>query len=364
MKTITLVVLFISTLAAQSLSNKKAQEFIDALINNSVSLETYVLPEELAISKRLGITYEGVKNKFLISYEIPVEIQLGIKNGTVDPSIAVESIDDQFSILHFECVSKNYKTKYYFKNGYLISLPYFYYKDWEKIESENFIFYVSEPSYYNQNSIDKLENFVKNIFSILKYTEEEKQFLKKEKLIYLLCKDEDEIENLTGYKARGMGNLAYDYVITTYNCHYHELLHILINYKMHKLPLYTHPFFQEGFAVAFGGRGGYEPGVVLNLGKFLEQSGFLKFSQLLSFDEYKTIDVSMSYPLSGLYNLFLIQEIGIENYFKLYKKYSSGNISGSVIDSTELPLHLKWDDFVNNYSNDQEIVIDFIEEDF
>ena len=76
----TLIFLLIITVPFQifpqqnSLTHKRASQFIEAMINNSDSLDSFVLPEELAISKRLGITYEGVKNKFLISYEIPSEI--------------------------------------------------------------------------------------------------------------------------------------------------------------------------------------------------------------------------------------------------------------------------------------------------
>lgn len=359
-----LILLLAHDAVSQSLTNKRSEEFINALIGNSNSLENFVLPEELAISKRLGISYRGVEHKFLISYEIPKEIIKEIKNGRTGYTFYIEKIEDEFSILHFEYADMNYKTRYYFQNNYLISLPYFYYKDWQSIESEHFIFYVSEPKFFNQYSIDRLEKFVKNIFYILKYTEEEKQLLKKERLIYLLCKDEDEIENLTGYKVRGMGNLAYDYVITTYNCHYHELLHILMNFKLKNLPLFTHPFLQEGFAVALGGRGGYEPGIILNLGTFLEQSNFLKANQLLNSYEFKNYDVSMTYPLSGLYSLFLIDEIEIEKYLELYLKYSYENIGGMIIDSTEFPSELKWNHFVNNFSNDEEIKIDFSEEDF
>jgi hypothetical protein len=364
MRAIALFIFIIPTLVAQSLSNDRTIKFIDALINRSDSLEAFVLPEELAISKRLGITYEGVKNKFLISYEIPVEIQRGIKDGNFHYSINTESIDDQFSILHFECSEKNYKTTYYFQNGYLISPPYFYYKDWQKIESEHFIFYVSEQNYFSEYAINQLENFVKNILVVLNFTHEEKEILKKEKLIYILCKNEDEIEKLTGYKARGMGNLAYDYVITTYNCHYHELLHILMNYKLKNLPLFTHPFLQEGFAVAYGGRGGYEPGIILNLGKFLEQSDFLTVNALFNANEFKNYDASMSYPLSGLYNLFLINEIGIDKYLKLYLKYSSETIITNSIDSTVLPSEINWKYFVNKYSNNEEIIVNFSNDDY
>lgn len=62
-----------------TLTNERASLFIEAMINSSDSLESFVLPEELALSKRLGITYESVKNKFLISYDIPGEIINEIK---------------------------------------------------------------------------------------------------------------------------------------------------------------------------------------------------------------------------------------------------------------------------------------------
>lgn len=342
---------------SQSLTIERASAFIESMKTDSDSLGAFVLQEELEISKRLSITYDGVKTKFLISYEIPQQVIKEIKEESLKYTLSIEKIDGEFSILNFK--TDNFKTKYYFKNGFLISPPYFFSKGWKKIESEHFIFYVSEPELFNQYSVNQLEDFVKNIFSVLKFTDEEKKTIQKEKLIYILCKDENEIEKLTGYKARGMGNLAYDYVITTYNCHYHEVLHILLNFKLKSLPLYTHPFFQEGFAVAFGGRGGYEPGIILNLGKFLEQSEFLNKNQLLNADEYKSYDVSMSYPLSGLYNLFLIQELGIDSYLKLYLKYSSGNVTGSVINPADLPEETKWNNFVSSFTNDGEIGINF-----
>ena len=101
------------------LTQEKASRFIEAIINNGDSLESLVLPEELSLSKRLGIAYEGVKNKFLISYEIPDEIINGIKNGKADYKINIENVDEQFSILHFEVPAMNYKTEYYFKNEFL-----------------------------------------------------------------------------------------------------------------------------------------------------------------------------------------------------------------------------------------------------
>jgi hypothetical protein len=346
-----------------NLTNERASNFIEAIITGSDSLENFVFPEELAISKRLGIQYEGVKNKFLISYEIPAKIIKEIKNRQINYNIDIQNIDDEYSILNFVVSSKNYKTKYYFKNQYLISPPFFYFIDWERIESEHFIFYVSEPVFFNQYSIDMLEQFIVEMFSDMNYTREEIQHLKENKIIYILCKDEDEIELLTGYKARGLCNLAYDYLITTYNCHYHELVHLLMNFKLKELPLYTHPFFQEGLAVALGGRGGKEPSVILNLGHFISESEFMDYNELMNANNFKNYDASMSYPLSGLYNKFLLSSFSFENFVELYRKYSSSNVSQSIISPDDLPDISKWEDFLDGYSTDN-ISIDFNEESY
>lgn len=359
------ILFYLSTTSlSQSLSNERATQFINAMINDSDSLANFVYPEELQVSKRLGITYKGVENKFLISYEIPKQIIEEIKNKKVDYNVLIEQLDDEYSILHFEVKQKNYKTSYYFKNEFLISPPYFFYKEWERIESKYFTFYISDPEYFNKYSVNRLEEFISDIFSVLNYTEYETKKIKEEKIIYILCKDEDEIEKLTGYKARGMFNLAYDYIITTFNCHYHELLHLLLNYKLKDLPLYTHPLLQEGFTVAFGGRGGKEPEVILNLGYFITESNFLDYKELMRSDEFRNLSASMSYPLSGLYNDFLISQIGIDNYLKLYLKYSVDNINVLNISPDDLPLESEWHKFINEGNQYEQIKVELDEEEF
>ena len=354
--------LFITLATAQSLRSKRADHFIEAMIKNDNSLESYVLPEELAISKRLGITYEGVKNKFLISYEIPDEIINKIKSGEINYKINIEKLDEHFSILHFEVPEKNYETHYYFKNGWLISPPYFYYKNWKKMESDNFIFYISDPDYFNEASIKELENFLWHVSIPLDFDHKLESQLKKNKIIYILCKDEDEIEKLTGYKARGMYNLAYDYIITTYNCHYHELVHLLVNFRLKTLPLYTHPFLQEGLAVALGGRGGKEPEVILNLGKYIAESGFMEYSELLISEEFKNIDASISYPLAGLYNQFLLNKLlSFNNYAQLYRKFSGVKIDDLSIERDELPDDVEWLEFLTERDRNIPVRVDINE---
>ncbi len=156
---------------------------------------------------------------------------------------------------------------------------------------------------------------------LLQINKDRVNLLQKEKINYILCKDENEIKTISGFDTRGIYILAYDEVITTFNTHYHELSHLLMNFKLQNLPLYTLPFFQEGFAVAVGGRGGIGRNILLNIGYFLEKSNYLKFNSILSKKDFVSENASMAYPAAGLYNYFLISNYGINSYIKLYLKY-------------------------------------------
>jgi hypothetical protein len=144
--------------------------------------------------------------------------------------------------------------------------------------------------------------------------------------------------------------LAQDYVVTTYNTHYHELVHFLINFKLKNLPLYTHPFLQEGLAVAFGGRGGLQVHTIFETATFLVKSGFADYPELLTRKDFINTDASISYPISGLYVDFLIKRIGIEKFIELYKKYSASNNFNIIenIDKNDLPAEENWKLFVDS----------------
>jgi hypothetical protein len=224
----------------------------------------------------------------------------------------------------------------------------YYTRKWHRIESPHFIFLISKPEFFNQYSMNALEQFLTYSMDLLNYSTLQKEILRQNKLYYILCENEDQIQQLTGFRIRGMANLAYDDVTTTYNCHYHELLHLLMNYKFQHLPLFTHPFLQEGFAVAFGGRGGLDTSVILNIGTYLYQSGFLDYSELLKKQNFSSLDPSITYPLCGLYTKFLIQEAGIDRFLYLYNKYSYTipEDTSISIDSIDFPTRAQWQKFI------------------
>lgn len=259
------LLLILPIVHSQSVSNK----FIDALIYNKPEITDYVNKGELENSRRLGIQYNGVKNKFLIGNDIPEEIKAGIKSGKFKYDVSEKSLEDSFTEVTFKSPDANYSKVFYFDDGFVTSSTYVS-RNWVKKESKYFSFSIQEPKYFNDYCIKRLDQFVDMVADTLGFTITEKRILEKEKIGYVFCADENEVKNITGFSAKGMAMLGTDEVVTSYQTHFHEVAHILINYKLKNLGLYTLPFFMEGFAVAMGGRGGMAPRVVTDLGYYLQ----------------------------------------------------------------------------------------------
>lgn len=357
MKLFLLLLLFFASIFPQNLSESVSERFIHSLIYETNSLKSFILPNELTASEQLGINYNGVNNKFLISNNIDPEIKDGIKHGTLFYDLKIDFLKRNYSRLTFAVPEMKYQKEYYFKDSFLVSAPFYFSDGWKTFKSRYFEFHVSDPSAINDYSMQHLDNFVAEISKKLDFSPKDLEDLSKNKIKYFLCKDEAEIKNLTGFNTMGIYYLSYDYLITTYNSHYHELLHLLMNFKLKTLPLYTLPFFQEGFAVAYGGRGGKEPEIFNSMAVYLQKSGFISYREILNKEDFSKVDPSISYPLSGLYNKFLIEKLGIGKYLELYKKYSSDDskINKLVVDTLDLPSNTEWEKYLNNIS-DQAII--------
>ncbi len=334
-----------------------ADSFIKAFIAGDAITE-FVDKNQLEISNRLGIKYQNVKNKFLISYDISDDVKKLIRNKKLAYRVKIKNLEEDYDKIIFSIPKIKYQREFFFKGNYYISPIAFYTRDWQKISSKHFIFVVSNPELFNGFCIENMEKFFDEVAKVLKFDEKQLKILEKKKIFYYLCENDEEIKLLTGYQTRGIYNIADDALITTFNSHYHELMHLLINFKLGSLPLYTQPFFQEGFAVALGGRGGKETNVILDLGYYLYKSDFIDYHQLLSKADFYNFDASISYPASGLYNRFLINFLGIDDYLGLYLKYSadSKNVDKMKIALSDLANEEKWKEFLNSYKPSVDVV--------
>ena len=141
---ISLILLFISTgIVAQSTPEK----FIQALVNHDDNIKDYVDAGELARSERLGINYNGVKNKFLIGFDL----DNFFKHDHADSTYTINSgtLEDGYSFAELLFLNQQRSPKYYFLNGKFVAPSKYYTRNWQTKESKYFIFKISEPKYFN-----------------------------------------------------------------------------------------------------------------------------------------------------------------------------------------------------------------------
>jgi hypothetical protein len=345
---------------SQTLPRGEAESFVRALVWKRSALPAWFEPGEMAVSRRLGIEYDAIEYKHLIGYDIDDSTRSLLKEGRVKYSIAVDALDRNNSRVTLTTGNAGDSREFYFRGKHWVSPFGYFARKWTTTESKHFRFFLSDSTLFNHYCVEELERFVTRMAGLLKLDNRDMSTLREQKIRYYLCRNEEEIQRLTGFRVRGMYNLAYDAVVTTYNTHYHELLHLLVNYRLRHLPLYTHPFLQEGFAVAYGGRGGLDPGVLLPLGRYLYESQDVELASLLESDGFRQLDPSLSYPAAGLYNKFLVESMGIEPYLALYRKYSSspGGAAASRIPREALPGDSLWSECIQRSTARSAISLD------
>jgi hypothetical protein len=343
---------------AQRMDSSAAAAFAHMLIWQPDSMNHWFNDKTLVTAHRLDIEYDGVSCKNLISYNISDSLRTFMQKNDLTFAIRVDTLEEGLDRLTLSLRSTSVMYQYLFRNRRCVSPFEYYTRHWIRIASDHFSFFLSDSEYFNPYCVRALEDFVLSTGKLLELSDEEMKLLQDSKILYVFCKDETEIEQLTGYRARGMYNLAYDAVITTYPAHLHELSHLLINYKLHRLPLYTHPFLQEGFATALGGRGGMGRNVLRSIGNSLVRSQFVDLPSLISRPGFESMDASLSYPASGLYVTFLIESLGLNPFLDLYRRHSGGAADSAVlhIPRSELQPDWKWNSFLDSTALEQLVV--------
>jgi hypothetical protein len=296
------------------------------------------------LCSRLGIQYQDFAAKGLIGYGFTEPERQKILQSPEKLEISTENAGQQ-QLITFSHPGVNRPVYYALQDSVLVSPYQLQSRDWQ-VHTGTYIEYrVSDDKVFKQEQLEILDNYCEYLLELLQVPSARQALLKEQKLIYYRCADKEEIIKLTGYNCRGMGILAEDAVVSLYPCHFHELCHLMINFALQDVPLYTHPFLQEGFAVAIGGRGGKNPHVLLDIAAFICEAGFMSPQELWDDSYFRSNDASFTYPVSGLYNRFLLDEIGIVQYLKLYKAYS--NSTGEFIDIKISNLvNDQWQDFL------------------
>src|SRR5436309_9149814 len=84
-----------SPLSGKQISLENVQRYILSLIENRSDVSKLFLESEIAASVRLGISYDGVENKFLIGDEIDSSVAAGIRNHSLSYDVHIDSSHDE-----------------------------------------------------------------------------------------------------------------------------------------------------------------------------------------------------------------------------------------------------------------------------
>ncbi len=327
--------------------NIPEEKFISLLLNDSEEALPFISPEEIQTSVRLNINFQDVKNKLLLSFSSSLrhDIKEKINKGEA-ASFQTISLGDDYTKSVLNVPSLNYSVPFYFKNHKAIAALTYFTRNWKKQSGKYFDFLISDEKLFNSYCIDKLDEFVERTASLLKYTDTELQLLKEQKILYVFCSNQDEIANITGSVSKGRYLSELDAVVTTYSSHFHEVAHLLLNYKIKENSLYPLPFLQEGFAVATGGRGGQNNNVLNDVGYFIARYNYANYKSLFRYENFSREDPSISYPLAGIFSKYLLTTLSIKDYLSFYDQ--------STVDTSQ-KIFNDFNQYIEQYNSFKDI---------
>ncbi len=334
---------------AHALTVERARAFVRAVAGESDSLAEFHHPDELALSRRLGIEYEGVRHKFMLGYDLTAAQKHRVLASAAAWSVEVSDERDGWAVARLSLGPV--ERAFYFKDGWFVTPVRYFTREFTRHQSRFFTILIEDPATFHPSAAEALDMFVLQAAARLELSPDKLELLEREKIVYVLCKSPESIERLTGYAIRGMGVVSHDYVLTTFSDHYHEVAHLLAALKLESALPVTHPLLREGLAVALGGRGGRDTPVMLDVGCFLFRSSLVELDSLLGERAYLEEAVSFSYPASGLYVRFLLEELGVERFLALYRRYShpQRDSVSCVIARDSLPDEQVWRGWLDNW---------------
>ena len=166
--------------------------------------------------------------------------------------------------------------------------------------------------------------------------------------------DDATVAALTGHPTKGMANLAAGAVISSHFPHFHELVHLLVNWVLRDVSLFTHPLLQEGLACRLGGRWGRAGEVILYTGWFHLDLGLSEVADVLTWDGFHAGSggADGNYAVSALVCELVREQAGWAGLMRLYEQLSGplerlrsmsgSDVAGAVVEvcgwSTDDPV--------------------------
>ena len=335
-----------------SITNTKAEtnittlsSYFDLIVSGNIESAKYLWTDACRErAERFGIEYDNIPLK--IDCYSPIVKDVNRMRNYLEPAVKrASNMPLGFSNLLYSNLVEGQLVEYtyYMQNindYYWLTFPQEYYSHgWKIIESKYFrIRYDSTlENQLNPIAIEEADKFIEQIASQIHLSKEKLQHIADKKIEYLFCESDKMVEEITGHLVKGTYDMPSNDIISAFFPHYHEIVHLMINYKLQKLPLYALPLLREGVAVHLGGRWGKSPKPLQIIGEFLITEQMVSLDSILTFSAFnKAATSNIAYSVSGLFSGYIIDKIGIDQYLQLYRELSGNFDSLMALTSADI----------------------------
>ncbi|KAA3631617.1 MAG: hypothetical protein DWP97_12625 [Calditrichaeota bacterium] len=305
--------------------------YFDLLVSGNTESAYFLWTEEARErAGRFGIEYTDIPLKIDCNSPIVRDIEM-MRDYLQPPVKTAIQLNDGFTTLRYSHVIKGDLVEYDYTareiNGYqwLTFKQQYYTSGWKTTSSKYFnIRHVDYlKTQLNPIVLDEADAFVERMAQMLELSNDDLNLLAEKKMEYFYCENDEKVKLMTGHLIKGTFDLPSNDIISAFFPHYHEITHLLINFKLRKLPLYTLPIFREGIAVHLAGRWGKAPKTLEGIGEFLISQDIVNVDSILTMSSFnKNSQADVAYPAAGLFTGYLIDEIGLKKYLEMYLEFS------------------------------------------
>ena len=285
-------------------------------------------PEYLADSKRLGITYLDQPCAWDLA-SAPVLARQALRDGTAVATCDLVEQDDATAtvLVQVRSADTTHVTRYGLLHAgdtwQLVNPIWLAGRSWSEHTTDYCRLYVQRDGLLNDIALAELDRFVAETVRCQGAGDDRLAELRRVKIPYYLA-DEATVAELTGYPTKGMADLAAGAVISSHFPHFHELAHLLVNWALKEVPLYTLPWLQEGVACRLGGRWGRSPEVILYMGRVNLDLAMVTPAEVLTWSGFRQAPAGpdATYGAGALLCDLVVSEAGWPALLDLYRAQS------------------------------------------
>ncbi|HVP06932.1 MAG TPA: hypothetical protein VMS71_03745 [Candidatus Acidoferrum sp.] len=283
-------------------------------------------------SARFGIEYENIPLR--VDCTSPIVRNLDLMRNYLKPPVKqaqnLEPKDyfrlDFSNLVKGRLVQHSYYVQRVGNTFWLIYPQDYFARTWPVQETKYFRIHVhpDRREYINSCLTEEADRSVERLSDSLGLTNEDLSLLAAKKIEYFYCPTDSSVLDITGTSTKGEFDEASNDIISSEFPHAHELAHLLVNLKLKQLPLSTLPLLREGLAVRYGGRWGKRASALMDLGSFLIKEKVVDVDSILTAPGFQSGAMTdIAYPVAGVFVSYLLQRMGQEKFYQLYRDLSA-----------------------------------------